>query len=183
MQMMMNLMNPIVNIIIRHLFLWIIHRGLSTAWKQVEKRNVSSTVKTLLNLNFSVELLGYNKPFHIIFILDRFRTHVIFQQHQKLVIKLYVYNSYAITACIYSVHIQNLLLSSPSVHFQSMGREDCEKTSVSGNFRGITDSLVEWCCHAHFSLKGHAFTKSSYDAFYDQLLLLLSIAWYLLTFL
>ena len=63
--------------------------------------------------------------------------------HQRLVIKLYVYNSYAITACIYSVHIQTLLLSCPYVHFQSMGREDCEKTSVRDNFRGINDNLVE----------------------------------------
>ena len=67
--------------------------------------------------------------------------------HQRLVIKLYVYNSYAIlyTTCICSVHIQNLLLSSPSVHFQSMGCEDCEKTSVSGHFWGINENLVEWC--------------------------------------
>jgi len=68
--------------------------------------------------------------------------------HKRLVIKLYVYNSYAITTCVYSVHIQTLLLSSPSVYFQSMRREDCEKTSISGNFRGTNENLVEWCSYA-----------------------------------
>ena len=63
--------------------------------------------------------------------------------YQRLPIKSYVYHSNAITTCIYSVYIQSLLLSSPSVHFQSKGREDCEKTFVSGNFRGINENSVE----------------------------------------
>ena len=65
-----------------------------------------------------------------------------------LVIKLYVYNSYAITACMYSVHIQNLLLSSPSIHF---GREDCEKTSEVA-ISGVNENLVERCSCAFLTL-------------------------------
>ena len=99
--------------------------------------------------------------------------------YQRLVIKLYVYNSYAITTCIYSVHIQTLLLSSPSVHFQSMRREDCEKTSVSDNFWGINEFSVERCSCA-FLTQRSCFYKIVIWCFLRPIIV---IAWYLLTFL
>ena len=68
--------------------------------------------------------------------------------NQRLAIK---YKSYATTTCMNNLYLRILVRSSPSAHFQTMGREDCETTSVSGNYLDIT-KIRSSVAHAHFSV-------------------------------